>query len=453
MTVTKPLTAPINGGPLKATPTIAAHTAPITTTSPDAPLPSHFTRLPQAVIDPVFALTASFVEDTNPEKVSLGIGVYRSDEGLPWPLPAVEKAEEQLFAERDASRHEYLAIAGDLRFLELARDVAFRFDHDDDSNEQRRRKMRIASVQTISGTGANHMGAAFLARHLRPRNVWISDPTWGNHHAIWDLVGVNRQTYPYYNPRTRGLDFEGMMRTLETQAERNDVVLLHACAHNPTGLDPTKEQWIAIADVCRRKGLFPFFDSAYQGFASGDLEEDASAVRYFFRSEPPVEMCVAQSFSKNFGLYGQRVGALHLVSATSSPSQRNAVIANLCHLVRGEYSMAPRGGCAIVKKVLESEELTKEWHDNLAAMSGRLKDMRKALYDELVRLGTPGSWEHIISQIGMFSYTGLTPTQVQALKEKYHIYLLTSGRASISGLNSRNVAYVARAIDDVVRTV
>ncbi|KAL2007521.1 hypothetical protein VTN00DRAFT_8959 [Thermoascus crustaceus] len=415
--------------------------------------PSLFSSLPQVAGDEIFALSHAYIADNHPQKVSLGIGVYRTNEGKPWPLPSVRKAEEQLLAENDITRHEYLAIEGDVKFLDLARDLMFGFEDKNESPAQQQAKQRIASVQTVSGTGANHVGALFLAMYLKPKTIWLSNPSWANHTAIWDLAGVPRKTYPYYNAATRSFDFEGAMRTLEEEAQEGDAILLHACAHNPTGLDPTKEQWKAIADLCERKGIFPFFDSAYQGFASGSLEEDAWAVRYFFNEKPGMEMCVAQSFSKNCGLYGQRVGAFHLVTNGESPDLRERAVKNLCHIIRGEYSMAPRHGSEIVKKILTNEQLKAEWIQDLDVMSSRIKKMRKALYDELVRLGTPGTWEHIVKQNGMFSYTGLTPQQVLAMKEKYHIYLLKSGRASVSGLTEKNVEYVARAIDDVVRNV
>ncbi|KAJ5249184.1 hypothetical protein N7468_000635, partial [Penicillium chermesinum] len=409
------------------------------------------TRLNVAPVPPdeIFALNGAYFADTHPQKVSLGVGVYRTDDGKPWPLPVVEKAEKQLVAENDLMRHEYTTIEGDIPFNLVARNLMFGFEAGDKQSEE---KARVATVQTVAGTGANHLGALFLAHHMKPRTVWLSDPSWANHQTIWDLAGVPRKTYPYYHAETRLLDFDGMMATLESEAQEGDAVLLHACAHNPTGLDPTKEQWIAIADLCERKKLFPFFDSAYQGFASGSLEEDAWAVRYFFTHKPDMEMCVAQSFSKNFGLYGQRVGAFHYVTNRSSTAIRDVIVNNLCHLIRGEFSMGPRIGTTIVKKILNDEELVADWHRDLEVMSSRIKSMRQALYDELVRLQTPGTWKHIVEQNGMFSYTGLTPKQVHALKEKYHIYLLQSGRASISGLSEKNVVYVAQAIDDVVRS-
>ncbi|GLA73852.1 hypothetical protein AtubIFM55763_004784 [Aspergillus tubingensis] len=403
--------------------------------------------------DEIFALNREYANDTFPDKVSLGVGVYRTDDGKPWPLPSVRKAEQQLLAEDSPFRHEYTAIEGDIPFLELARDLMFGFDSKNLCEEHKALKARIGSVQSVAGTGANHLGALFLAHKMKPKTVWLSDPSWANHVTIWDLVGVPRKTYPYYKPETRSFDFEGMMFTLESDAQEGDVILLHACAHNPTGLDPSKEQWKAIAEICERKKIFPFFDSAYQGFASGSADEDAWAVRYFLNEKPHMEMCVAQSFSKNFGLYGQRVGAFHYVVAEGSQDLRDLVVNNLCHFIRGEFSMGPTGGCSIVKKVLTNDALTTQWHDDLKVMSSRIKAMRAALYDELVRLETPGTWKHIVEQNGMFSYTGLTPTQVQALKEKYHVYLIKSGRASISGLSQKNVAYVAKAFDDIVRNV
>lgn len=351
--------------------------------------------------DEIFDLNRAYANDSFPQKVSLGVGVYRTDDGKPWPLPVVREAEKQLLAEDSLFRHEYTAIEGDIPFVGMARDLMFGFEG---KAEETAAKGRIASVQTVAGTGANHLGALFLAMHMKPKNVWLSNPSWANHMTIWELAGVPRKTYPYYKPATRSFDFEGMMSTLEAEGQEGDIILLHACAHNPTGLDPTKEQWKAIADICERKKLFPFFDSAYQGFASGSVEEDAWAVRYFFNEKPSMEMCVAQSFSKNFGLYGQRVGAFHFVlekdgQKKGDQNMRDMVVNNLCHIIRGEFSMGPTAGCSIVKKVLTDESLAAQWHEDLKVMSSRIKSMRQALYNELVRLQTPGTWEHIIQQV------------------------------------------------------
>ena len=368
-----------------------------------------FTSLPSPPVDEPFGLNAEYLSDNDPQKVNLGIGVYRTEAGDPWPLPVVEEAETQLHQEKNVARHEYLTIQGDTKFLTLARDLVFGFDPDtlkptptqqaQAQQQQQTDKDRIVSIQSISGTGANRLGAEFLTRTLHPRRVWIPDPTWANHLTIWDLVGVERQNYPYYNVDIKAFDFDATVRTLNAHARRGDVIILHACAHNPTGADPTKEEWVKLAEVVQRLGLIPFFDLAYQGFASGNLDEDAFAIRHFLSYNPRIEFLVAQSFSKNFGLYGQRAGALHLVTGTAAGDVPQLALANLCHLVRGEYSMAPRGGSELVRTVLSEQALRERWGDDLKVMSGRIKDMRSALYDELVRLGTPGKWEHILAQV------------------------------------------------------
>lgn len=347
--------------------------------------------------DEIFTLLGQYLQDPVEEKVNLSVGVYRTDDSKPWVLDSVAQAEDQLVQSKDRSRHEYLPIAGDQKFLELARDLSLGFNKQTSAEQ----KSRTVSVQTISGSGANHIAAVFLAKYLKPKNIWISNPTWGNHHAIWDFAGpnINQRFYPYYDNATRSLDFEGMVKTLESEAQEGDAILLQACAHNPTGLDPTKEQWKTIADICERKRIFPLFDMAYQGFASGSIAEDSWAIRYFFNEKPNLDMFIAQSFSKNFGLYGQRVGALHFVLSKPAPEANAAVFTHLCNIIRGEYSMAPSGGAAIVKKILSDADLTTTWHGDLEVMSSRIKRSRQLLYDELIKLGTPGTWEHIVNQV------------------------------------------------------
>lgn len=360
---------------------------------------SIFAKLQPATVDEPFALNAEFLNDPTPSKVNLGIGVYRSEDGSSWPLPSVAAAEERRCQRKLSSRHDYLPIQGDLDFLRLARDVVFGRPADDAAQQ-------VTSVQTVSGTGANHLGAAFLVRHGGARRVWVPDPTWSNHHAIWELAGGEVLEYPYFDAQTNGFDFAGMVSCLEEKAEAGDVLLLHACAHNPTGADPSREEWIAIAELCIRRGFVPFFDLAYQGFASGDLEADAWAVRYF--ADCGLEMCVAQSFSKNFGLYGQRVGALHVVHRCHAGGEEEAglaILSNLCHLVRGEFSMAPRNGSDLVKEVLSNPVLRDGWIRDLKEMSDRIRSVRKQLYEELRRLDTPGSWEHIVAQVCAGSFT------------------------------------------------
>lgn len=361
---------------------------------------SKFSGLAKAERDEVFSLMAAYSSDSHPHRVNLGPGIYCTDEGTSWPFEVVARVEKELHEQQDIRRHDYLAIEGDPRFLSVARDLIFSLS---DTKKLRqlegREQSRIVSVQTISGTGANHVGARFLAQNLRPRRVWLSNPTWANHHLIWQGVGVPVSEYPYYDASNASLDFAAMMATLEQEAQPRDVLVLHACAHNPTGIDPSREQWIAIAELCQRKDIFPFFDSAYQGFASGDPDKDAWAVSYFYQLQPRLEMCVAQSFSKNFGLYGQRVGAFHLVTNDPSLETQYDIQGNLAQIIRSEYSVSPRYGSTIVRTILENESLSKEWMSDLQVVSGRIKAMRHALYDELCRLGTPKSWRHIIDQV------------------------------------------------------
>ena len=298
-----------------------------------------------------------------------------------------------------------------------------------------------------------HLGALFLAKFYpfnSSRTVYFSNPTWANHNQIFTNVGLPTGTYPYFSPQTKGLDFDGMIKALESVQEHS-IILLHACAHNPTGVDPTQDQWKQIAEIISRRNLFPFFDTAYQGFASGDLNRDGWAIRYFV--EQGLELCIAQSYAKNFGLYGQRAGCFHFVAAPGAEAQDVAkrVASQLAILQRSEISNPPIYGAKIASTVLNDKALFAEWEKNLCTMSGRIIDMRKALRGKLEELGTPGTWNHITDQIGMFSFTGLTEAQVKKLRDEAHVYMTKNGRISMAGLNTRNVEYVAHAIDKAVR--
>ncbi|KAI8940137.1 hypothetical protein NX059_003850 [Plenodomus lindquistii] len=402
---------------------------------------SCFYHLKEVSLDPHYALKELFQQDEHSKKVILGSGLYRDDNCKPWVLPAVKMAERILESEDDPGRYEYLPIAGYAPFYNAARILLFGSLNADI-------RERMVTLQTISGTGANSLGASFLSEALKPRCVWLSDPSWVNHKNIWDLASVEVKLYPYWNAEKRSLDFSKMIKVLESQAVAGDVIVLHACAHNPTGVDPTKEQWQSIADVCQRKGIFPFFDCAYQGFATGNLEEDAWAVRHFLGRET-MEMAVAQSFSKNMGLYGERTGAFHLVTASVDAAKKAR--GHLARLQRGSISQPPSRGCKLAATILDSEDLFQQWLTDLKTMSSRIKSMRDELAGELASRGTPGDWSHIRSQIGMFSYTGLTPDQVGHIQTNSHVYILKSGRISLAGLNTANVRYVAEAIDASVR--
>ena len=299
-------------------------------------------------------------------------------------------------------------------------------------------------MQTVSGTGAVHLGALFLSRFYgRPKDeaVYFSDPTWANHNQIFSNVHLPIKTYPYFAPPTKGLDFTGMVDSLRS-APTGSIILLHVCAHNPTGVDPTRDQWKEIAQVIRSRQHFPFFDCAYQGFASGDLSRDAWPVRYFV--DQGFELCVAQSFAKNFGLYGERAGCFHFVVAPGSDAVGTAtrIASQLAILQRSEISNPPAYGAKIASLILNDENLFKEWEDDLRTMSGRIIDMRKNLRQKLEDMKTPGTWNHITDQIGMFSFTGLTEQQVMKLRDEASIYMTRNGRISMvrsPSKRSRNV--------------
>ncbi|XP_014553954.1 hypothetical protein COCVIDRAFT_40090 [Bipolaris victoriae FI3] len=419
---------------------ISSHIDPMAATAFDANV------VPQAPEDPLFGLMAAFRRDEHPNKVDLGIGAYRDDNAKPWILPVVKMAEERLRTDPNLN-HEYLPIAGLPEFTTASQKLVLGGDSPAIKDK------RVTSLQTISGTGAVHLGALFLAKFYKPqteRTVYFSDPTWANHFQIFSNVGIQYKTYPYFSKDTKGLDFDGMISAIQGAPE-GSIIVLHACAHNPTGVDPTQDQWKKVADVIRSKKHFPFFDTAYQGFASGDLATDGWAIRYFV--EQGFEMCVAQSYAKNFGLYGERAGCFHFITSPSSDAQSTItrIASQLAILQRSEISNPPAYGARIASTVLNDPTLFAEWEENLRTMSGRIKEMRKELRSKLEQMGTPGTWNHITDQIGMFSFTGLTEKQVLKIREDSHVYMTKNGRISMAGLNSHNIDYFAKAVDKVVR--
>jgi len=310
-------------------------------------------------------------------------------------------------------------------------------------------EQRVASVQTLSGTGALHLGALFLSRFLpgsEGKRVFVSDPPYVNHIPILRHAGLGTGSYPYYSPSTNSIDFNGLREKL-CSVPNGSTLLLHVCAHNPTGTDLSAEQWKEVAQIMKSKQQIPFFDSAYQGFASGDPESDAWPVRYFVEQGFDVIM-VAQSYAKNFGLYGERAGCLHVV--TSSPELTGNIFSQLRSLQRVTVSTPPAFGARIVSTILDDKELEAIWRQDLQTMAGRIVKMRHALREGLEELKTPGRWDHLTGQIGMFCYSGLTAEQVETLREVHHVYMTRDGRMSVAGLNDSNVAYVAEAIKAVV---
>jgi len=370
------------------------------------------------------------------------VGAYRTEESKPWVLPVVRKVEEQLAKDHTLNK-EYLPVLGLPAFTAAATSMLLGADSPAVVSG------RATGIQTLSGTGALRVAAEFLARILNYSVVYSSEPTWENHKLVFLNAGFKEyRSYRYWDPNTKGLDFDGFIADLEAAPE-NAVIILHACAHNPTGVDPTHEQWEKIAKVVREKKLFPLFDSAYQGFASGDLDNDAWAVRYFVSQE--FELLCCQSFAKNFGLYCERVGNITLVVNDKEALAR--ALTQLTLLIRGMYSTPPNHGARVVATALNNPELFEEWKGCIKTMAERILLMRSGLKERLIKLGTPGNWDHVTNQIGMFSYTGLTPQQVDYLRAQYHLYMLRSGRINICGLTNANLDYVANAIHDAVSNV
>lgn len=397
-----------------------------------------FAHVTMAPPDPILGTAVAFKKDTNEQKMNLGVGAYRTDEGKPYVFSAVQEAERRILADKSLNK-EYLPIEGLDSYNRLARDLIL------GSDSPASAEGRVVTVQTISGTGSLRVGFSFIRTHLGPRKIYFSKPTWGNHLTIAEKAGLEVAEYPYWNAGKRWLDLDAMLRAL-SQAPAGSVILLHACAHNPTGVDPTLDEWEQIADVMAQKDLIPYFDSAYQGFASGDLERDAAAIKLFINRG--FQLFISQSFAKNFGLYGERIGALHIVTSDKPTAEK--VLSQVLLEVRPMYSNPPLHGALIVQKVLSDPTLTENWKTELREVSQRIISMRNALKNELERLQTPGDWSHITKQIGMFSYTGLTVPQCERLIATWHIYLLKNGRISMAGINTSNVQYLARSIKDAV---
>lgn len=412
------------GGRLEACPTMAAL--------------SVFENIQQAPEDPILGVTVAYNKDQSPVKVNLGVGAYRTEEGKPLVLDVVRRAEEKLLTDRSRNK-EYQPITGSAQFSKLSAKLIL------GSNSAAIAENRVATVQALSGTGSLRVGAEFLSRHYGEPIILLPVPTWGNHNKIFPLGGVAIKPYRYYDPNTRGLDYEGMLEDLKMAPDRA-VVLLHACAHNPTGVDPTDEQWEGIRQVIRSKQQLPFFDCAYQGFASGSLDKDAHAVRSFVADG--AECLIAQSYAKNMGLYGERVGALSIVCQSAPVASR--VDSQLKQVIRPMYSSPPAHGAAIAATILGDRDLFEDWTVELKGMADRIISMRHQLYDALQARGTPGDWTHILKQIGMFTFTGLNMAQVQFMTREFHIYMTSDGRISMAGLSGRTVPHLADAIHAAV---
>ena len=381
--------------------------------------------------DPILGVTEAYVADQNPKKVNLGVGVYYDENGKIPLLECVRHAESERL--KTSAPRGYLPIDGIAAYDKAVQELVFG-----------KQSPHIVTVQALGGTGGLKIGADFLRQISPQAQVWISEPSWENHRQLFEAAGFTVKSYPYYDAKTRGLDFDGMKRSLDA-LPAGAVVVLHACCHNPTGVDLTKEQWPAILEIVKSRGLIPFLDLAYQGFADG-LDADAYAARLFSEAMSPVFL--SSSFSKSFSLYGERVGALSVVTGSDEEAKR--VLSNLKRIVRTNYSNPPTHGGQIVATVLGNPQLRSLWDRELGAMRERIKVMRKQFVDGIHKRVPGADWSFILRQRGMFSYTGLTRDQVLRLRNEYAIYTIETGRVCVAALNNRNVDYVADAIAKVI---
>ncbi|KAF5099136.1 hypothetical protein D0Z03_001084 [Geotrichum reessii] len=399
---------------------------------------STWANVQQGPPDAILGITEAFKKDTFEKKINLGVGAYRDDAGKPFVLPSVLEAEKRV-AQKNLNK-EYAGITGVPDFTAAAAELAY------GSDSPALLEKRIATTQSISGTGALRIGAEFLSKFFPSKNIYLPNPTWANHSAIFKATGMTPISYRYYDNKNIALDFDGLVDDLR-KAEDGSAILLHACAHNPTGVDPTPEQWRALSTVFKEKGHFPFFDMAYQGFASGDINKDAYAVRYFVEQGHQIALC--QSFAKNMGLYGERAGLFSLVAESAEEVQR--IDSQLKIIIRPLYSNPPIHGARIASEILTDPALKNQWLQEVKIMADRIISMRALLKKNLEDLGSKRDWSHVTSQIGMFCYTGLTGEQVDRLAQEYSVYLTRNGRISIAGITSSNVGRLAEAIHAVTK--
>ena len=386
--------------------------------------------------DPILGLNEQYNTDTRTEKVNLGVGVYYDDQGRIPLLKAVQQAEAQRI--QAAAARGYLPIEGLATYNKGAQTLLLGKESNLSASG------RALTVQTLGGTGALKIGADFLKQISPNAKVVISNPSWENHRALFERAGFVVENYPYYNAETHGLDFDGMLGALKA-LPKGTIVVLHACCHNPTGVDPTAEQWQQIANAVQEAGLVPFLDIAYQGFGDG-LEEDASVVRMF--ADLDMNMFISSSFSKSFSLYGERVGALTLICSSKDENAR--VLSQVKRVIRTNYSNPPTHGGTVVSTVLNTPELYNMWVDELGQMRNRIRDMRHQLVQKLKDHGVTQNFDFVLAQRGMFSYSGLTAPQVEALRTEHGVYAVSSGRICVAALNNGNIDYVAKAVAKVI---
>lgn len=387
--------------------------------------------------DPILTLVETFHQDPRPQKVNLGIGLYYDEEGRIPLLASVQKAEAAYAA--TPSPRPYLPMEGAADYRAAVQRLLF------GSDSAALEAGRIATIQTIGGSGALKVGADLLKRYFPDSEVWVSSPTWDNHRSIFEGAGIAVHDYPYYDAATGGVRFDEMLAALQTLAPQS-IVLLHPCCHNPTGVDLSQEQWRQVIGVVAARGLIPFLDIAYQGFGD-NLDDDAYAIRAM--ANAGVSFFVSNSFSKNLSFYGERCGGLSVVCKDAEEAAR--VLGQLKFTVRRNYSSPPLHGGRITAAVMNEAGLYAQWVGEVAGMRERIKAMRQKLYDVLCAKVPGRDFSYFIKQRGMFSYTGLTPQQVDRLREEFAVYLVGSGRMCVAGLNNRNVDYVASSMAAVLK--
>ena len=395
-----------------------------------------FSAIEMAPRDPILGITEAFNADQSPAQVNLGVGVYYDDNGKVPLLECVKKAE-AILIEKYAPRT-YLPIEGLAAYDKAVQELVFGAD------SAVVKEKRAITAQAIGGTGALKLGADFLQRFSPDSEVWISDPSWENHRALFESAGFKVNAYPYYDATTRGVNFSGMLAALVAMPA-GSIVLLHACCHNPTGADLTDDQWTQVINVVTERGLIPFLDMAYQGFGDG-IEADGRVVRRF--AEAGGALFVSNSFSKSFSLYGERVGALSI--AASSADEAARIMSQLKRVIRTNYSNPPSHGGQVVATVLSTPELRQLWEEELAGMRVRIREMRKAFVEKLKAQAPTHQFDFVMQQRGMFSYSGLTKEQVQQLRENNSIYAVDTGRICVAALNNKNIDQVITSIAKVL---
>ncbi|KAJ8898850.1 hypothetical protein K2173_008159 [Erythroxylum novogranatense] len=387
--------------------------------------------------DPISGVTEAFLADTCPRKINLGVGAYRDDEGKPVVLQCVREAEAKIsgcnFLESVFSKVSSKLVEESVKLV-----------YGKDSEVVK--EGSYAGIQAISGTGACRLFAEFQRRFYPGSQIYFPDPTWSNHHNIWRDAQVPRRNFHYYDWNAKGLNFSALIDDIKN-APDGSFFLLHPCAHNPTGVDPTEKQWREISYWFKVKNHFPFFDTAYQGFASGDLDQDAQSIRIFL--EDGHWIGCAQSFSKNMGLYGHRVGCLSILCADTEKAA--AVKSQLEKIARAMYGSPPVHGILLVSSILGDPNIKRLWEKEVKVMVDRIQRMRATLIESLTKLSSSHDWEHIKDQVGMFCYSGLTPEQVNRLRAEFSIYMTRDGRMSMAGVTTGNVSYLANALHEVTK--